>query len=273
MNSTAPTKPTPPKQKYDFRKRRRKNVKRIGKNMIRSMSGYFGRQSLVGDPPVFDPAVFPFTAMFEANWRKIAAEYAQVAVMKEHLPPFHELSRDQKKISFGDNWKVFFLFGFGYQAKRNCALCPETTRLLEQVPGLESAWFSILEPGYHIPSHCGVTKGLLRCHLGLDIPDEREKCVIRILDKPYPWQEGKCLVFDDTYEHEVRNDTPQPRAVLIFDFHRPMRWPARLLSHAFLFGIRRAAYVQTPRQKLGDWEDRLEAAFEKAEAFREGRAD
>lgn len=239
--------------------------------MIRSMSGYFGRQSLVGDPPVFDSSVFPFTAEFEANWRKIAAEYAAVADLKEHLPAFHELSPDQKKISLGDNWKVFVLYGFGYQSKRNCEFCPETTRLLEQVPGLQSAWFSILSPGYHIPAHRGVTKGLIRCHLGLDIPDEREKCVIRIDDQICQWREGKCLVFDDTYDHEIWNDTPQSRTVLIFDFHRPMRLPAKLLSRAFLLGIRRVAYVQVPRRNQGVFEDRFQAAFEKAEAFREGR--
>ena len=228
---------------------------------------------MVGDPPVFDSSVFHFTAEFEANWRKIASEYAAVADLKEHLPSFHELSPDQKRISVGDNWKVFVLYGFGYQSKRNCAFCPETVRLLKQVMGLESAWFSILSPGYHIPAHRGVTKGLVRCHLGRDIPDERAKCVMRVADKTYQWQEGKCLVFDDTYEHEIWNDTPQPRAVLIFDFHRPMRLPARLLSHAFLFGVRRAAYVQVPRRNIGAWEDRFQAAVEKAEVFREGRED
>ena len=125
----------------DFRRRRQKKVKKLGKQMIRSMSSYFGRQSLVGNPPVFDSSVFHFTAEFEANWRKIASEYAAVADLKEHLPLFHELSPDQKKISVGDNWKVFVLYGFGYQSKRNCAFCPETVRLLKQVMGLESAWF------------------------------------------------------------------------------------------------------------------------------------
>ena len=254
-----------------FGERRQKRIKKLGKRLIRSMSGYFGRQSLVGDPPVFDSSLFPFVAEFEKEWHKIAAEYGRLADMKQHLPSFHELSPDQKKISLGDNWKVFLLYGFGYKSERNCAFCPETVRLLEQVPQLENAWFSILSPGYHIPAHRGVTKGLIRCHIGLDIPAEREKCVMRVADKTYQWEEGKALVFDDTYEHEIWNDTDQPRAVLIFDFHRPMRLPARVLSHAFLFGIRRAAYVQVPKKNMGAWEDRFQAAVQKAEDFREGR--
>ena len=52
-----------------------RSFKKFGKRLIRSMSGYFGRQSLIGDPPVFDSSIFPFTAEFEANWRKYVEDY------------------------------------------------------------------------------------------------------------------------------------------------------------------------------------------------------
>ena len=35
------------------------------------------------------------------------------------------------------------------------------------------------------------------------------------------WQEGKILLFDDSYEHEVWNDGETPRAVLIIDLWHP----------------------------------------------------
>ena len=35
------------------------------------------------------------------------------------------------------------------------------------------------------------------------------------------WEEGKLLIFDDTIEHEARNDSNEDRVVLIFDTWRP----------------------------------------------------
>src|SRR3546814_5195751 len=69
-----------------------------------------------------------------------------------------------------------------------------------------TAWISILSPRYHIPAHSGVTKGILRAHLGLIVPREREKCRIRIGDEVRYWEPGKIFVIDDTYEHEVWNE-------------------------------------------------------------------
>ena len=35
------------------------------------------------------------------------------------------------------------------------------------------------------------------------------------------WEEGKVLVFDDSFEHEAWNDSEAPRVVLIFDIWHP----------------------------------------------------
>jgi len=47
----------------------------------------------------------------------------------------------------------------------------------------------------------------VRCHLGLRVPPQAERCWIRVDGEICRWQEGRCLLFDDTYEHEVLNDT------------------------------------------------------------------
>jgi len=72
------------------------------------------------------------------------------------------------------------LFGFGERLEKNASLAPKTAEILEKVPNLQTAMFSILAPGYHIPAHKGVTKGILRSHIGLIIPKDREKCRIRV---------------------------------------------------------------------------------------------
>ena len=36
-----------------------------------------------------------------------------------------------------------------------------------------------------------------------------------------PWEEGKCMIFDDAYEHETWNHTKEERVVLLFDLWHP----------------------------------------------------
>jgi beta-hydroxylase len=243
-----------------LRRRRRKVIKKFGKNLIRRLSGFLGRQSLVGDEPVMPADQFEWTKPLEANWRAIRAELDEVLVDREKLPSFHEISPDQDRISKGDNWKTYVFFGFKHKSEVNCARCPETTRVLESIPNLQNAWFSILAPGYHIPPHRGVTKSLLRCHLALVVPDDAENCTMRVADRTFHWEEGKCVVLDDTFEHEVRNDTDQQRVVLFLDIDRPMRLPGRIVSKVFIALLKRSAYVQDGLKNLAAWEERYEAA-------------
>jgi len=238
-----------------FRAARRKAVKRGGRLLLDGMSRFIAAQSLIGDTPVFDRAVFPWTAVFEANWKKIRAELDEVLRTRDALPSFHEISPDQKRISTGDNWKTFVLYGFGIRFDANCERCPRTARLLDQLPDLENAWFSILAPGYHIPAHRGPTNGIVRVHLGLIVPRDRDKCRIRVDKEILAWEEGKCIVFDDHYEHEVWNDTKEQRVVLFFDVDRPMRPLGRFLNRLLLAGLRRSAYVQDAYKRLQAWEE------------------
>jgi beta-hydroxylase len=112
---------------------------------------------------------------------------------------------------------VFGLYAFGKRLEDNCRLCPETVRVVETIPGLTTAGFSRLEPGTHIKPHVGYASNVLRCHLGLVIPPD---CALRVGTEVRAWQEGKCMVFDDTTEHEAWNRSEQVRIVLLLDFTR-----------------------------------------------------
>ena len=240
---------------------RRYIVKETGKRMIRSLAGFFAHQSLVEDRPVLDRAPFEaFLAPLEENWREIRGELAVVLANRENLPAFHEISPDQKRISRGGEWKTFVLFGFGERRQVTCSLCPATTRLLEQVPGLQTAFFSVLPPHYQIPEHAGITKSILRAHLGLIVPRQRRRCTMRVGNEAIVWREGECVVFDDTYRHSVTNDTDETRVVLLFDFDRPMRWPGRAVSKSFLWGLKRTAYFKDALRNQETWEKQFESA-------------
>jgi beta-hydroxylase len=251
------------------RKARRRFVKKTGRRFILGVANFIGRQGTVPDRPVHDRNLYPFLNPIEANWTTIRAELQELLKDRQSLPAFHQISPDQKHISKADRWKVFILFGFGVPSARNCARCPETARMLRQIPNLQSAWFSILSPRYHIARHRGVTKTVLRSHLGLIVPQERENCRMQVGEDMVVWEPGKCVVFDDFFPHEVWNDTEEERVVLIFDFDRPMHLPGRMIGKLLTWGIKRTAYFKDAERNLKDWDERLETAVTTAEEMME----
>ena len=242
----------------------RRRVKKYGKRLSRWISTYQSRQSLVPDTPFLDNGQFPFLAEFEDRWEDMQAEAREILKLREHIPAFQEVSPDQYRIATANNWKTFILYGFGDRLERNCKQTPVTAEILSQVPKIQTAWFSILAPGYHIPAHTGVTKGILRAHLGLIIPNQREKCRIRVGDEIKAWEAGKVFVFDDTYEHEVWNDTDEERVILLFDFDRPMRVGGRFLNWLLLKLLKLTAFYQEPKKNIQDFEARFEAGAKRA---------
>jgi beta-hydroxylase len=256
-----------------FRAWRRRVVKKTGKRLIRGLADFLGRQSLVGDRPVLDNAPFPFLDGFASRWQDIRAEVEQILKHREAIPAFHEISPDQMRIASDKSWRTFLLYGFGTKMHKNCVQAPVTTRLLEQVPNLQTAFFSILGPGYHIPAHRGVSKGILRVHLGLIVPRDPERCRMRVDKEIKVWRPGEIFVFDDTYEHEVWNDTKDERVILLFDFDRPMRFWGRALNSAFVNLLKLTAYYQEPKRNMVDFEARFEAAAKRYNANLEKLSD
>lgn len=250
-----------------FRTKRRALVKQHGRRLLQAIDRYLGRASLVGDHPFFDKDLFPYNRILEENWQTIRTELDHLLEHREHIPPFHQVSPDQARISMGEQWRTFILYGFGHRSERNCRQCPETTRILETIPRLQTAWFSILDPGSHIPSHRGVTKGVVRTHLGLIIPRDRAGCRIRVGDQTRNWEQGKCLVLDDTFDHQVWNETDEQRVVFIIDVERPLPFVARLLNRLLLRTVQLTAYVQDARRNIKGWEDRFESAVQRAESY------
>ena len=237
-------------------------LKRVGKLSFRRIDDFFARQSLVGDPAVFDTNQFPWVAALEADWKLVREELDALLEHRDLLPNLQEIQPDQRKVSPDDKWKTFVLYGYGYRSERGCARCPETARLLERIPGMTSAWFSILAPGKHIPRHAGITKAAIRCHLALKVPQRGDRVRMQVGDDICHWQEGRCLLFDDSCKHEVWNDTEEERVVLIFDVARPMTWQGRALARAQSWVLRMSPFVRDARKNQLAWEDRILGALE-----------
>lgn len=233
--------------------------------IVKAIEQFIGRFSLVGDRTFFERDQFDWVDDLEANWEVIREELDQILEHREQLPNFQDISEDQEAITSDDQWKTYFLYGFGYKAEQNCARCPETTRLIEQVPGMKTAFFSILSPGKHIPDHRGPYKGVIRYHLGLKVPEPKEKCRIRVGDDVRHWEEGKSLIFDDTYNHEVWNDTDGERAILFMDVVRPMPFPLSAINEGIIRLIGLSPFVQDARRNQEQWEEKFGQEAEMAE--------
>ncbi len=232
----------------------------VGEWLLDRLDRLVARFSAVGDPPVFDDRDFLWAAGLEAHWRTIRRELDAVLERRDALPNFQDISTDQATITDDDRWKTYFLYGFGFRSDANCERCPETARLVAAVPGMQTAMFSILAPGKHIPEHNGPYKGVIRYHLGIKVPRDAARCRIRIGDSVATWREGESLIFDDTYEHEVWNDTDEERVVLFLDIVRPLRFPLNVVNAIVLKAIAVSPFIQDAKRRHRAWEEGFEAS-------------
>lgn len=242
--------PRPPKKKQ------RLSVA-LGLWLIKRIEQVLIRFSLVGEQPFLEPAQFAWVKGLEADWAAIRREMERIIATPERIPNFQDISRDQTNITQDDKWKSYFLYGYGYKMENNCKACPKTMRSVENIPGMFTAFFSVLAPGKRIPLHRGPYRGLLRCHLALIVPEPRDRCRIEVGGKWATWEEGRCLIFDDTYKHQVENDTDGVRVVLFIDVLRPLKFPGSLLNRAVLALIRLSPFIQDARRNQRAWERRL----------------
>ncbi len=147
---------------------------------------------------------------------------------------------------------------WGIKAFKNCKRCPETTKVLKQIPGMKTAMFSIFAPHKRLPEHRGAYKGVLRLHLGLLIPEPAEQCGIRVGTETRHWAEGKAMIFDDCFPHEAWNETDGRRVVLFVDVVRPMRFPANLVNDLMIRAIALSPFVLGSAGNYLRWERRFE---------------
>ena len=165
-----------------------------------------------------------FVEVFERNAPIIRRELEEV--MKIH--PFSQFRHRPTggEIVYEDGWDVFGFYERGKEYPLPPSICPRTRELIGAVPELVTAGFSKLARKSHIKPHAG-KKNLIRLHLGLIVPPG---CRFRVGDEVREWEENKCLVFDNTVEHEAWNDSEEDRVILLVDYVN--RLGERAASHS-----------------------------------------
>lgn len=194
---------------------------------------------------------YPELSVLAANYPIIRQECENLIRSALRIPGMEELSSYTSGGIHQIAWKSF-MFKSGAFIEENCALAPRTAALLRGIPGVYTAFFSVLEPNQHIKAHWGYWKGFVRYHLGVMIPDNNRdgKCWIRVnpdaqsrdgdraaiaQGEKYHWREGEAVLFDDTFLHDAANETGQVRVVLFLDVARKMPWRLAVLNRVFLW--------------------------------------
>jgi hypothetical protein len=161
-----------------------------------------------------NPKDFPFIKKLEKSYKKIKEEFLYTL---ENSP--ETFTEEAENLHVGGNWTELRLKSSGHGFTVASESFPKTMKTIRNC-GQEftSIKFSAIQPGTHIRPHTGPTNERLRIHLTLI---HKGGAKIRVYDEWHTWVEGKAIIFDDSWEHEVINEGTEPRVVLIFDIWHP----------------------------------------------------
>ncbi len=198
---------------------------------------------------VLDAAtLFPDAKRFAASWQAIRDEALEVARDLPRIPRFHEIMAEQADISDNDarDWRMFIMQAYGMRFEKNRSRCPALSAIVDASPDVLSASFSFMAPGKHIPPHRGPFRGVLRGYLVLSMPkraDGSPAAVLKVDGREYRLDDGQFMLWDDTFEHEVWNDSDEVRIVLLLDIRRRdlppgLRFLSAAIVRAIQLGIR-----------------------------------
>ena len=172
--------------------------------------------------PWWSPSDVPAAAVLESHSDAIADEFADLVLCgRLRLHPQSDGGPD-RSLTDGD-WNIFELWCHERPNLGNLVDAPVTADIIRALGDTTGnprghAYFSVLQPGVHVRAHCGPTNTRIRLHLGIRVPAGAE---IRVGTESRTWEEGKCLVFDDSWEHEATNRSDRLRAVLLVDIWHP----------------------------------------------------
>lgn len=206
----------------------------IGKIIAKMVTYLYSQISLVPNMPIISKdyidKYLPEVKILEDNWEMILEEYKNITPTPIKGDVF--FSSD---IIRSNKWKKFYIKWYGDISNKTRKQIPKLSKLLDKMPRVRLAMFSVLKPGTKILPHEGPYKGSLRCHLGLSCPSKQDGCVLTVDNKKYEWKDGKCLVWDDTYTHSVVNNSNQDRIILFMDIDRPTNFKLfQKITHYFV---------------------------------------
>ncbi|MCB0755342.1 MAG: aspartyl/asparaginyl beta-hydroxylase domain-containing protein [Flavobacteriales bacterium] len=168
-------------------------------------------------PVLYDPTTLPGTKVLTENYELIKSEVLSYLLdnmdsLKPNFTPY-----DYQE----EGWKTINLYSYFLKYPANCNLFPETTKLMEQVPGMCGAQIAVLKPGTRIKAHLGDTNAIIRSHLGILIPGDLPELGFRIGTEEICWKEGGVFSFCIVHRHYAWNYSSKYRVMFQLDVIHP----------------------------------------------------
>lgn len=213
--------------------------------------------------PFWDATDFPWVRDLEAQASSIRGELLQLRRSeKSGFQPYRSPA-GPKNPRAGDGvgglgtdtgeWNVFYIFLHGMDFAENQERAPVTAAAIEAIPGqYHHAFFSSTAPGTHITKHHGPTNKKLRLQLPLICEEGVNQ--LRVGDEIAVLEEGKAIIFDDSFEHEAWNKGSKSRLILILDLWHPDLLPKEKNFFAFLQKASMRAVQKASDAAKADWE-------------------
>lgn len=207
---------------------------------------------LASDRPVVPSQEIPFDTLMSENRNPIYQEFLSV-FNNNRLQGIDSMYKLKSDIGQYSDWKGYPFLVYNYAFSENLKECPITASILKQIPGCTSAMYSVLSPGKHIFPHKGVYKGVIRCLFCLSAP-ENDLCTIKVNGVEIPFRTGESIYFDETFEHEVVNDSDEYRVVLYLDIYRKFSFPLNVFNSLIFNLLRRSPYISNVLKGYADIE-------------------
>lgn len=180
----------------------------------------------------YEPAEFPWLAgvldLLPAMQAELAAAVGDDGAGTSGFVPYVETlpGRPSPNNPLRDDpaWGACYFWRDGSPVAGMAASCPATMAALDlapmpRIPGRAPiALWSRLLPGAHIVPHHGLLNTRLICHIPIRTAPA---CTLRVGGETRSWDPGVPLIFDDSIEHEARNQGNEARVVLLFEIWRP----------------------------------------------------
>lgn len=167
-----------------------------------------------------NPYDVPISKILEDNYATIRGELDAILAMGDTFNNLDAQTRNAET-QFGPNatdWLTVYLVRGGEFFGPSCEVAPKTCALLRTRPELtqcsmggSGSGFLRMRPGGRLKPHFG-NAPRLSAHLGLIIPDG--EMTLNVGWDVTRWEEGKVMVFDDTFIHQVTANVHEPRYVL-----------------------------------------------------------
>jgi len=203
--------------------------------------------------PFMDVAQFPELELLRENWEIMRDEGLELQ-KAGFFDDRNQAGASRYDVGFRTffkyGWRRFYLKWYGYYHDSARKLCPQTTEILRKAGFVNGAMFSLLPPRSVLTRHNDPAACSLRYHLGLATPNVDE-CFISVDGQIRSWRDGEGIMFDETYVHNVRNDTDESRLILMCDVERPMNIGGRFVNYFCKIWLRASIVPNTEGDRCG----------------------